>query len=343
MSAWVLIPLALVLAALVAERCALVAMVVARRTGFVDRPLGYKAHAVATPHLGGAAVLAALLVTVVPIAGIGARFAGILVGATVLWTIGTIDDRVNLPPQWRVLAEAAVGMIVWSAGLGFTAFGSDALNLGLTILCVVAIVNAFNLMDNIDGACAVVAGISAGGIAVAALVGGDVALGIMAVAVAGACIGFLRHNLARPARIFLGDGGSMPLGFLVAALAMALVRGHRFGGGELCGCCLLAGLPILDTALVVISRLRRRVNVLTGGLDHLTHRLLPRFRSPTHVVAVLGAVQATLVALAVVADRIGADAWLATGTAAAVMGGLALYALEWPWAAPMIRPEISQT
>ena len=83
MNAWVLIPFALVLAALVAERCAVVAMLVARRTGFVDRPLGYKAHAVATPHLGGTAVLTALLVTVLPIAGAG-RFATILIGATIL-------------------------------------------------------------------------------------------------------------------------------------------------------------------------------------------------------------------------------------------------------------------
>ena len=299
--------------------------------------MGYKAHTAPTPYLGGAAVLGAMLVAVVLFDGVAGRFAAILACAALLWLIGTIDDRVNLSPQYRLIAEVAVGAIIWSADLGFTVFGPAALNLGFTILWVVAIVNAFNLMDNMDGACAVVAGISAAGIAAAALAGGDVSLAVMAVAVGGACAGFLRHNLGRPARIFLGDGGSMPLGFLIAALAMALVRGQGLGGGELFACGLFAGLPVLDTTLVVISRLRRRVNVLTGGLDHLTHRLLPRLGTPTRTVAVLGAVQATLVTLAVIADQIGAGALILTGAVAIGMGALALVALESPDWAPAPR------
>lgn len=341
LSAWVAIPLSLVLAALVAERCAVVSMIVARRAGFFDRPLGYKAHASPTPYLGGAAVLAALLVTVVSLSAVAGRSETILACAALLWLVGTIDDRVNLAPQWRLLAEVAVGVIIASANLGFTAFGSAELNLGFTILWVVAVVNAFNLMDNIDGACAVVAGISAAGIGAAALADADVTLGVMAVAVAGACGGFLRHNMAGPARIFLGDGGSMPLGFLIAALAMALVRDEGLGVGELFACGLFAGLPLLDTTLVVISRLRRRVNVLTGGLDHLSHRLVPRFRTPTRAVAALGAAQAALVTLAVIASQIGPGGLIATGAVAVAMGAVAVHALEWPGSGPRIVPETS--
>jgi UDP-GlcNAc:undecaprenyl-phosphate GlcNAc-1-phosphate transferase len=327
-SAWAAIPLSLIVAAVVAERLAAGLMLLARHTGFVDRPQGYKAHAAPTPYLGGAAVLAAALVAVVALDRVGGRLEAIFWCAAILWLIGTIDDRINLAPQWRLFAEVAVGAIIASADLGFTAFGSGALNFGFTILWVVAIVNAFNLMDNIDGACSVVAGISAAGLGAAALAAGDVTLAVTAVAVAGACGGFLRHNMARPAQIFLGDGGSMPLGFLIAALAMAVVRGHGLGGGELCACGLFAGLPVLDTTLVVISRRRRRVNVLTGGLDHLTHRLLPRFRTPTRAVAALGAAQAALVTLAVIADQIGAGALILSGGLAAALGVVALSALE---------------
>lgn len=333
---WAAIPLSCVAAAIVAERCGVASIIVARRTGLVDRPNGYKAHTLPTPYLGGAAVLAAILLTVLPHDGVTDRFAAILVCAAILWLIGTIDDRINLSPGWRLLGEIGVGVIIWSAHLGFTAFGSGALNLGSTILWVVAIVNAFNLMDNVDGACAVLAAISAAGIGAAAIAGGDPTLGTLAVAVAGACLGFLRHNLAKPAKLFLGDGGSMPLGFLIATLALALARSHGLGAGELFACGLFAGLPVLDSILVVISRRRRHVNVLRGGLDHLTHRLLPKLGTSARVVLTVGAVQAAVVTLAALADQLGPGALIATGGVALAMGALVVFVFESPrWAAPL--------
>ncbi len=335
---WAGIPLSFVAAAIVAERACLVSIVLARRTGLVDRPNGYKAHARPTPYLGGAAVIGAILVMVLPRDSVSDRFAAILAGAALLWLIGTIDDRVNLSPVWRLLAEVGVGVIVWSAHLGFTAFGSGALDLGCTVLWIVAIVNAFNLMDNIDGACAVLAAISAAGIGAAAIAGGDLGLAAVSLTVTGACLGFLRHNLAKPARLFLGDGGSMPLGFLIAMLAMALVRSHALGLGELFACGLFAGLPVLDSILVVISRLRRRVNVLTGGVDHITHRLLPKLGTPARVVLVLGAVQAAVVTLAAVADQLGTGALVATGGLAVAVGVVIVFVLESPGWGPAIHP-----
>ncbi len=100
------------------------------------------------------------------------------------------------------------------------------------------------------------------------------------------------------------------------------------GAGELFACGLFAGLPVLDSILVVISRRRRRVNVLTGGLDHLTHRLLPRLGTPGRVVLALGAVQAAVVTLAVVADQIGAGALIATGGSAVALGAIVVCRLE---------------
>jgi UDP-GlcNAc:undecaprenyl-phosphate GlcNAc-1-phosphate transferase len=335
---WVAIPLALVGAAVLAERGALVAMLVARRTAFFDRPAGYKVHGAPTPYLGGTAVLAAALVAAIALDGVPSRLAAIIACAAMLWVVGTIDDRFNMPPQWRLLAEIAAGMILFSAHLGFTAFASSALNLGFTVLWVVAIVNAFNLMDNIDGACAALAAVSTAGIGAAALARGDTNLAVICVATAGASLGFLRHNLSKPARIFLGDGGSMPLGLLVAALAMAVVRRHGLGAGELFACGLLAGLPVLDTVLVMISRTRRGAPLLTGGRDHLTHRLFAELGTPLRVVIVVAVVQALTVTLAVLGEQAGEATAIALGASALALGALAVVIFDSPrWApAPLV-------
>jgi hypothetical protein len=137
------------------------------------------------------------------------------------------------------------------------------------------------------------------------LIGHDTWLAVAAAALGGACLGFLPRNLARPARIFLGDGGSMPLGFTVAVLAMsAAARAHAPWQSVVVGL-LLVGIPALDTCLVVVSRRRRGVSVLTGGRDHLTHRV-GRYLPGTRAVALsLGAVQAAACGLAVLAAQGG--------------------------------------
>jgi hypothetical protein len=112
------------------------------------------------------------------------------------------------------------------------------------------------------------------GIGAFALVNDDAALAALSFGLVGACLGFLRSNLAQPARIFLGDGGSMSVGFVVAAMAIAAPRVADLGSEWVLIAALLTGLVILDTTLVVISRRRRGVQLLTGGRDHLTHRLL---------------------------------------------------------------------
>src|SRR5205085_10468953 len=116
---------------------------------------------------------------------------------------------------------------------------------------------------------------------------------------------FLPRNLARPARIFLGDGGSMPVGFVIAAGAIAATDANSLHAAALLGGAMLAGLPILDTALVTISRRRAGVTLLTGGRDHLTHRLLTRLGTPRRVALALAIAQALLSAAALAGDQAG--------------------------------------
>jgi UDP-GlcNAc:undecaprenyl-phosphate GlcNAc-1-phosphate transferase len=280
---------------------------IAERTGFFDHPRDYRQHAAPTPFLGGAAVMAAFLLAGLLVAGASGKLLIPLGCAVALWLLGTVDDRMAVAPGWRVLAEVLAASALFAAGLGWATRLGDIFDFLLTIGSVVIAVNAFNLMDNLDGACGTVTSVAACGVGVLAAIRGNVAVAGLSFALAGACAGFLPFNLARPARIFLGDGGSMPAGFLVAALAMATAR-HASGGnaGLLVGA-LLAGLPIFDATLVSVSRIRRGVTVVTGGRDHLTHRLLLSLRTPRAVAGALAVLQAGLCAVGIVGYELGGE------------------------------------
>jgi UDP-GlcNAc:undecaprenyl-phosphate GlcNAc-1-phosphate transferase len=194
---------------------------IAERSDFFDHPRGYKAHAMPTPYLGGIAVLGGFGIAVLALGEDLGRLWPILVGAIALSIAGTIDDRRSIGPGARLAVEIVAALSLFAAGLGWEYLPSDGTNLALTILFVVGVVNAFNLMDNQDGATGTVTMVAAAGIGALALIEGDVALAALCLALAGACGGFLPYNLAGPARIFLGDGGSMPVGFILAASLMS--------------------------------------------------------------------------------------------------------------------------
>jgi len=302
-----------------------VAAQVARRTGFLDQPVGYKKHGRPTPYLGGSAVLLAFIIAALLLGDGSGHYLPLLLGAATLWVVGTVDDRVNLSPWLRVGATVAAGLGLWIGGLGWNVFAFGGLDLALTVLWVLGLVNAFNLMDNLDGAAASVAAAASVGIGAFALIDDNVALAALAFGLVGACMGFLRFNLARPAQIFLGDGGSMPIGFILAGMAIAAPPVSQLGAGAVLAAALLVGLVILDTTLVVVSRRRRGVTLLTGGRDHLTHRLLSMVGSPQRVAAALVTVQLSLCAIALSAAGMGRVAllWIAAGV---VIAGIATIA-----------------
>jgi UDP-GlcNAc:undecaprenyl-phosphate/decaprenyl-phosphate GlcNAc-1-phosphate transferase len=307
-----------------------VAMRVALRTNFVDVPGGYKGHARVTPYLGGAAVLLAVMAALFLFGAATSRFAALFVWAGVLFVVGTVDDKRNLNPLTRLVIEVVAAAALWNYGLGWSVFGSDVLNMGLTILWVVGLVNAFNLMDNMDGAASTVAGVSAAGTAALGVLYNDMALAVIGVSLAGACLGFLRYNLARPARIFLGDGGSMPIGFIVAGAVMAAPGTQEFGWSAILALSPMVGLPILDTTLVVISRRRGGRPVLSGGRDHLTHRLKALLGSGRAVVVALAVVQATLCFTAVGLSQLSMAFVIVAAALFAVAGAFTIFVLETP-------------
>ena len=241
-------------------------------------------------------------------------------------TIGTVDDRVGLGIGPRLTVELGAAVLLFYGGVGWSPFGNEAADLLLTGIFVVAVVNAYNLMDNLDGAAPTVALVSAAGIAIYATAKGDAAVGALAAALTGACAGFLPYNLRRPrARIFLGDGGSMAIGGTLAALLMSLPGVEGFGWELIPVMVVMVGLPAFDVALVTVSRLRRRVNVLSGARDHVTHRLLKRLGSCRRVAVCLACGQAALSALAIALLSVSPGA-AAAGAAALIVTAMGLIA-----------------
>jgi UDP-GlcNAc:undecaprenyl-phosphate GlcNAc-1-phosphate transferase len=275
----------------------------ADRFEFYDKPAGYKGHAAPTPYLGGAALIGGFLAAVVLLAADWERTAPVVAGVVLLWVVGTIDDRRNVAWWLRVIVELGLATLLWATGLGWDLGLGGGVDLLLTAFWLVAVINAFNLFDNMDGQSATMGLVTSAGLTALGVANGNTWVAVVGVAMMGACFGFLPHNLlSQPARIFLGDGGSMPLGFAIAAAAMIGATDAATEWQAVALGLLLVGIPALDTTLVVVSRRRRGISVLTGGRDHLTHRARQRLRTAFAVAVALGSAQIVLSLMAVAAS-----------------------------------------
>jgi UDP-GlcNAc:undecaprenyl-phosphate GlcNAc-1-phosphate transferase len=318
--------LRLVLAVLVsfaaAQALVPAAIRLAAKLGFYDHPVGHKVHSAPTPYLGGTALVLSFLAGSVAMGGNVFRLWPILVGTVVLAALGTLDDRMGIAPRWRVLAELSIALLLTVTGTGWEFVSGGLQQFVLNAAWIVGFVNAFNLMDNMDGAAGSVGVVTSAGVGAFAIVQSDIGLAVMMLAMSGACAGFLRFNLRRGARarIFLGDGGSMPLGFTIAACATQVTQDKDFGWPVLLTASLLLAIPVLDTLLVIVSRSRRRIALTQGGQDHLTHRVETRAGSPVGVAIALVAIQAVVSAVALVAYEAGRTATLTAAFVTLLIG-----------------------
>jgi UDP-GlcNAc:undecaprenyl-phosphate/decaprenyl-phosphate GlcNAc-1-phosphate transferase len=279
---------------------------VALRYGITDRPGNGKLHTRATPYLGGVAILLTALVASWFLPSWTAQGVGILFGAAVVGLVGLVDDMRMLGPLPRVMTEVAAASLAFATGARVHLV-NDPVDWALTVAWLVVLTNAFNLLDNMDGAAGVIASVTAIAVTVTAALGGQVLVAGLAAIVAGCCVGFLIYNW-HPARIFLGDAGSLFLGFLLASLALELrsTAGHR---AVLAAVVLLAGTALFDTTLVVVSRVRAGRSIMVGGTDHTSHRLA-RLGLPTPaVVVVLALVTAASCAFGVAVSRGALAPW----------------------------------
>lgn len=252
---------------------------IALAVGVVDSPAARKLHAAPVPLLGGAAIYTAFVLGLIVLGDRAyiRELIGILLGATLVSLFGLADDHWGLHAYLKLGGQLLAGTVLLLGGTQVLLFPHHPwLNWAITLLWVVGMTNALNLLDNMDGLSGGVTTVAAAFFLLLAALGQppQLLVGAMAAALIGACIGFLRYNL-NPATIFMGDTGSLFLGFVLAALGIKL----RFPNNVpwttwLVPVCVLA-LPIFDTTLVFVSRLLRGQNPLTTpGKDHLSHRLV---------------------------------------------------------------------
>ena len=273
----------------------------APRIGMIDQPEERKVHRRPVPRMGGAAIFLAVIVAAIIL---GRRykftqFGSILIGATGVSFLGLVDDRWGVRPIVKMIGQILAALLLYATGVFVGTFHHPALNLLTTVLWVGYITNAINLLDNMDGLAGGVAAIAAAFFALMCSFSGQYLVGALAIAVLGACLGFLFYNL-NPASIFMGDSGSLFLGFMLAATGIKL----RFPEGVTFVTwmvpVLVMGLPIFDTALVIVSRLRRGLNPLTTpGQDHTSHRLVAAGLTPREAVLTLYVVSFILGLLAI--------------------------------------------
>jgi UDP-GlcNAc:undecaprenyl-phosphate GlcNAc-1-phosphate transferase len=255
----------------------------ALRVGMVDLPGPRKVHLKPIPLLGGLAIYAAVVIAVLSAFHGPARdqVEGILIGATLVAGVGILDDRgvlhhqvklfIGMPLAAVILMVSGIRAQVFSVLLGGR--GGDYLDVALTVVWVVGITASFSILDHMDGLCAGIAAMASVFFAILAYLNGQTLVTTLAAAVLGAATGFLRWNF-KPAKIFMGDGGAMFLGFLMATLGLKLRLENATHLASSLASILILGVTIFDTTLVTISRSRRGLlPFATPGKDHAAHRL----------------------------------------------------------------------
>jgi len=307
------------------------------RVGMVDSPGPRKLHLKPIPLLGGLAIYAGVMIAILVVFDGPARAQsfGIVTGATLVALVGFLDDRGWLHHQVKLfVAMPLAAGILLASGVHANVFGIYIggstgywLDAALTVVWVVGITASLSILDHMDGLCAGVAAMAAVFFAMLAYLNGQTVVTTLAAATLGAAAGFLRWNF-KPAKIFMGDGGAMFLGFLMATLGLKLRFEHSTNLASWLAPVLILSATIFDTTLVTISRSRRGLlPFATPGKDHSAHRLanlglgqrgavLAIYMAGAIcggagvLVTYLSTVQAAIVGVVVLAAMLLAIAWL---------------------------------
>jgi len=251
----------------------------ARRCDFVDHPGERKIHASPIAYGGGIAVALTIalalgavwtFVTPRPFSWL------VLLGAAGALVLGLVDDKIRLSPRAKLAGQFVLAIMAVAGGVRITALIGDTLPMqAATVLWIVLITNSFNLLDNMDGLCAGTAAIAAFVLGIVAVQTEQWAMVFPLAALCGACIGFLRYNRS-PASIFLGDAGSLLIGYLMACLTV-LVTYYRYREPSHLGLgipILVLAIPLYDTFSVIVIRLREGRPIMRGDTSHFSHRLV---------------------------------------------------------------------
>jgi len=304
----------------------------ASRAGFIDHPDARRIHKRPVPRLGGAAIYLAVIAAALVL---GRRynflqFGAILIGATGMSFMGLVDDRWGLRPLVKMGAQILAALLLYASDIYVGTFHHPVLNLIMTVMWVVFITNAVNLLDNMDGLASGVSAIAAAFFALMCAFSKQYLVGALSVAVLAACLGFLFYNL-NPASIFMGDSGSQFLGFILAAIGIKLRFPDNVTFVTWMIPPLVLGVPIFDTILVITSRLRRRLNpATTPGKDHTSHRLVRAGRTQREAVLTIYIASFVLGLAAIFVTQASVAEGYVAGGLVTVAGLYGLWRMEHP-------------
>jgi UDP-GlcNAc:undecaprenyl-phosphate GlcNAc-1-phosphate transferase len=247
----------------------------ALKLGIIDQPASRKVHVTPVPRFGGVAMYGAVVVALL-IFRERYRFdqlISILLGATWVSFLGVWDDRWGMRPLLKLAGQISAALILIATGVQVQFLRSEVLNWLVTAVWVVGLTNAFNFLDNMDGLSGGIAAIASAFFLLMAVQNGQYLVGGLSAALLGASVGFLVYNF-NPASIFMGDTGSLFLGFMLASLGIKLRFPGNIDSITWMVPVIVLGVPIFDMALVVFSRIRRGLHPVTPGKDHTSHRLV---------------------------------------------------------------------
>lgn len=250
------------------------------KAGALDAPDARKVHTRPIPRMGGLAIYAGFVLAILASMHVSREIMGLLAGGTVILIIGIIDDLMQLPAKVKLLGQiiAAAVLVLFDIRIEWITnpFGDmiyvEYLSIPLTIMWVVSLTNTVNLIDGLDGLAAGVSTIASVTILLVALQQNFWTVAILSAALAGSALGFLQHNF-NPAKIFMGDTGSMFLGYMLAAVSI-LGTVKSAATIALIVPIVALGLPIMDTAFAIIRRYMSGKPIFKPDKGHLHHRLL---------------------------------------------------------------------
>jgi UDP-GlcNAc:undecaprenyl-phosphate GlcNAc-1-phosphate transferase len=284
----------------------------ARRFGFVAQPKTDRWHKKPTAMLGGVAIWLSVISTVLVFSLHTTYGLQILLASTFLFLVGLVDDLVHIKPYQKLIGQILGSAFVVYYGLSLPWTGSVLLNMALAIFWLIGITNAINLLDNMDGLASGIAIIAAGFLALSFMNSGQYTEALIMLVFAGGLLGFLVYN-SNPASIFMGDCGSMFVGFFLASSALMHVSGGRSRSflPVLAVPILVLFIPIFDTTFVTVLRKLSGRAASQGGRDHTSHRLVALGMSERHAVLMLYGFAALSGLLAIVVQRTRLDVSLA--------------------------------
>lgn len=284
------------------------------RIGAVDRPNQRKVHHGVMPRMGGLAIFVGFWIAMIVMLPPNHTLLAIFLGATMLIFVGIVDDTTDMPAKLKLLGQIIAAGIAVGGGvrIGFLTnvlsehpMALTWLSVPVTVIWIVAIINAINLIDGLDGLAGGVSAIAAVTMAIVGILNGDAVPAILGIGLAGACIGFLFYNF-HPASIFMGDTGSMFLGYTLAIISITgVAKGLTFVSVFIP--ILILGVPIFDTLFAIIRRAASGKPIFEADKAHLHHCLLQRGLSHRATVLLIYSVSIALSVAAVVVSQLTTD------------------------------------